>query len=70
MTYPVNLGRDYEIVPLPAKLLDGLAHNFFGFASGVSLSAIEEVDTGIVSGFHAIECDLVSNVTSISDPAS
>jgi len=50
---PVDLGRDDEVVALPAKLLDRLPHHPLRLSRGIALGAVEEVDAGVVCGFHA-----------------
>ena len=67
-TAPVDLGRDNQVVPLPAKFLDRLAHDNLGLAARVGLGAVEEVDPGVVGGFHAVKGDLVANVATVGDP--
>lgn len=37
---PVELGADDDVVALPAELLDGLAHDDFGLASGVAVETV------------------------------
>lgn len=68
--YPVDLGGNNQIVSLPAILLDGLAHDNLGLAASVRFCTVEEVDASIVSGFHAIEGQLISHVAAVCDPAS
>lgn len=50
MTY---LCRDDQVISVPAKVLDGLAHNDLGLSPSVSLSRIEEVDAAVVGSLHA-----------------
>jgi hypothetical protein len=52
---PVDLGGDDNVVAFPAELLDAFAHYFFRLAGGVAFRAVEEVDAGVVGGFHAGE---------------
>jgi len=42
------LGRNDEVILLPAKLLNGLSEHNFRLSTGVDLGCVEEVDTGIV----------------------
>lgn len=51
----VDLGGDDEVVALPAKLLDRLAHHSLRLSRGIALGAVEEVDAGVVRGLHARE---------------
>ena len=67
---PIDLSTYDQVVTLEMEFFDGLSHHNFGFATGVSFSTVEEVDTSIISSFHAIECNLVSYMSSVCDPAS
>lgn len=66
----VYLGRDDEIVSLPAKLLDGLAHDLFGLTLRVHLGTVKEVDTDVVGGFHAGEGAFSVDMTAVCQPAT
>lgn len=87
------LGGDDQIIPLPAILLDSLAHNcnpvnqlfitsppggvhrgdsavrgsslltLFALAIGINLGGVEEVDAAVVSGLHASEGSLCTQVS-------
>lgn len=65
-----DLGADYEITALPAKFLDGLAHNNLGLASGVVLGRVEEVDTEIIRLLHTLKCLLILDVATKGQPSS
>ena len=62
---PIDLRGDDQIIAFPAELLYSNAHNFFRLPTGVSLSAIEEVDPGIESGFHTVKCNFCSRSEAI-----
>lgn len=70
MTYPVDFGRDDDVVSLPAKFLDRLANDFLRFPGGITFSAVEEIDAGIVCGFHAVERYLIADMSSIRYPSA
>lgn len=61
---PINLGRNNEVIPLPSEFLDRLPHYSFRLAGRVALGAVEEVDAGVVGGFHAAEGALFSDESS------
>ena len=65
---PVDLGRDDQVVALPAEFFDGVAHHDLGLAACVGLGAVEEVDARVVGRFHAVEGDLVADVAAVGDP--
>lgn len=64
------LGGDDDVVPLPAKLLDGLAHNLLGFALSVPFGAVEKVDAAVVRGLHTGICALTVDVPAVGEPAA
>lgn len=55
---PVELGGHDDVVAVPVVLLDGLAHDDLGLASGIGFSCVEEVDTAVVGLLHAGKCEL------------
>ena len=61
----VHLRRDDNVVPIPAKVLDGPTHDALGLATGVGFGGIEEVDASVEGGFEACEGILVANVPSV-----
>lgn len=67
------LGRDDQVVPLPSKLLDRLAHDDLGLALGVHLGRVEEVDAAVVRRLHAGQralCKHASSATMVSSPGA
>lgn len=52
------LCRNDQILLLPSKPLDGLAHDGLRFPAFVSLSGIEEIDSGIIRCFQALICSV------------
>lgn len=46
-------GRNNQIVSFPAKFLNGLTHDPFGFSTCVALGTVEKVDSRIIRSFHA-----------------
>jgi len=50
MTY---LCRDDQVISVPAKVLDGLAHNDLGFSPRVGLGGVKEVHAAVVGSLHA-----------------
>ena len=59
------LCRHDDVVPVPAKVLDGAAHNALGFTAGVGFGGVEEVDASIEGGLETGERVLVANMTSV-----
>lgn len=51
-------------------MLDGAAHDFLGFAFGIALRTVEEVDTGVEGGFEACEGVFVTDMAAIREPAA
>lgn len=54
----VNLGRNDQILLLPAEPFDSLAHDGLRFPAFVSLSGIKEIYSGIVRHFQALICSV------------
>lgn len=49
------LGRNDQVILLPAKLLNGFSQNDLGLSAGVDLGSVEKVDAGIVGSLNAVE---------------
>jgi hypothetical protein len=60
-----DLCRHNDVVPVPAEVLDGAAHDALRLAASVAFSSVEEVDASVEGGFEASECVLVANMSSI-----
>jgi hypothetical protein len=67
---PEDLGRDDDALTPPAELLDRIAHDPFGFAAGVGLGVVEEVDAGVVGGRHAFAGDIEADLPTVRDPGA
>lgn len=52
------LGGNDQILLLPSKPLDSLAHDGLRFPAFVSLSGIEEIDSRIIRYFQALICSV------------
>jgi hypothetical protein len=51
-----HLGRDNEVIPLPAKKFYGPAHDLLGITRTVGFGGVEEVDARVVGSLEAGEC--------------
>ena len=51
---PVELRRDDVLVALPTQFAKGLAHDALGFAGGVGLGVVEEVDARLLGGAETL----------------
>ena len=60
-----DLCRHNNVVPVPAEVLDGAAHDALRLAASVPFGSIEEVDASVEGGFEASEGVLVTNMSSI-----
>lgn len=63
-------GRDYNVIPVPAKMLDCTSHDFLTFTTRITLCAVKEVDTGVKCSFQASKSVFVANMTAICEPSS
>lgn len=63
-------GSNDQITPLPAKVLDRLAHNHLGLSRAVVLGIVEEVDAQVVRLLHAGKRLLVGRVPAVGHPAA
>jgi len=51
---PENFGTDNQIRTFPFSFAQYFAHYYFGLTGRINLGVVEEINTGIVSGFHAL----------------
>jgi hypothetical protein len=70
LSSPENLARYYDALSTPTKLLYHIPHNLLRVSVRVSLSIIEEIDTGIVSSRHTLHRDLLPNLATIGHPCT
>lgn len=65
-----HLCRNDQVVAFPAELSDGLSHDDLGLAFAIDLGAVEEVNTTVIGGFHALEGGLCCRLSALAHKIS
>src|SRR5207302_5798081 len=67
---PEDLAGDDDALSAPAQSFDRIPHDRLSITVSVSLGIIEEIHASIVSNRHALDCNLLTHLPTISDPGA